>query len=318
MKRSPHFMHWGVWMLVMLLSVGFLLLGSGLDFSYVIPKRFIRLAAMVIAGVCVAYASVIFQTIAGNRILTPAIMGYEAIYLLFQALLILGLGTQSLIVLGRHGNVGLSIALMLGYSWLIHRWLLRDGRKDVYLLLLLGLVLSMVMATFTQFIQLKISPGEFSILQGFNYASFNKAQPAQVIYSGLLVMGVCLLVQRLLPALDVLALGRDQALSLGLDYLASVRVQLALIAVLVAVSTSLVGPTAFMGVFVANISYALAGTTRHRVTLPMASAVAIALFILAQYLVEQLFNYNTSVSILINLVCGLYFLGLMIRTRGTA
>lgn len=308
---------YGIWLLVLALALGFLLLGSGLDFSYVIPKRLTRLAAMVMAGVCIAYASVIFQTIAGNRILTPAIMGYEAIYLLFQALLILVLGTQSLL-LGRDGNVLLSIVLMLGYSWLIHRWLFRDGRNNVYLLLLIGLVLSMVMATFTQFIQLKISPGEFSIFQGFNYASFNKARPAQVIYSGVLVGAVCLVVHRTLPVLDVLALGRDQATSLGVDYLRSVSLQLALIAILVAVSTSLVGPTAFMGVFVANITYALARTHRHRVTLPMASASAIAIFIIAQYLVEQMFNYNTSVSILINLVCGVYFLALMVRTRGTA
>jgi iron complex transport system permease protein len=308
---------YGIWLLVLALALGFLLLGSGLNFSYVIPKRLTRLAAMVMAGVCIAYASVIFQTIAGNRILTPAIMGYEAIYLLFQALLILVLGTQSLL-LGRDGNVLLSIVLMLGYSWLIHRWLFRDGRNNVYLLLLIGLVLSMVMATFTQFIQLKISPGEFSIFQGFNYASFNKARPAQVIYSGVLVGAVCLVVHRTLPVLDVLALGRDQATSLGVDYLRSVSLQLALIAILVAVSTSLVGPTAFMGVFVANITYALARTHRHRVTLPMASAIAIAIFIIAQYLVEQMFNYNTSVSILINLVCGVYFLALMVRTRGTA
>ncbi|WP_339434592.1 iron chelate uptake ABC transporter family permease subunit [Pseudomonas orientalis] len=308
---------YGLWLLVLLLAVGFLLLGSGLDFDYVIPKRLTRLAAIGIAGVCIAYSSVIFQTIAGNRILTPAIMGYEAIYLLFQALLILLLGTQSLL-LGRDGNVLLSVLLMLGYSWLIHRWLLRNGSHNVYLLLLLGLVLSMVMGTFTQFIQLKISPGEFSIFQGFNYASFNKAQPGQVIYSGVLMAAVCFIAQRTLPVLDVLALGRDQAISLGVDYPRSVHQQLALIAILVAVSTSLVGPTAFMGVFVANIAYALAGTTRHRVTLPLGCAIAIGIFIIAQYLVEQWFNYNTSVSILINLVCGVYLLALMIRTRGTA
>ncbi|CRM11090.1 iron chelate uptake ABC transporter family permease subunit [Pseudomonas sp. 44 R 15] len=308
---------YGLWLLVLLLALGFLLLGSGLDFDYVIPKRLTRLAAIGIAGVCIAYSSVIFQTIAGNRILTPAIMGYEAIYLLFQALLILLLGTKSLL-LGRDGNVLLSVLLMLGYSWLIHRWLLRNGSHNVYLLLLLGLVLSMVMGTFTQFIQLKISPGEFSIFQGFNYASFNKAQPGQVIYSGVLVAAVCFIAQRTLPVLDVLALGRDQAISLGVDYPRSVHLQLALIAILVAVSTSLVGPTAFMGVFVANIAYALAGTTRHRVTLPLGCAIAIGIFIIAQYLVEQWLNYNTSVSILINLVCGVYLLALMIRTRGTA
>ncbi|MDH0627597.1 iron chelate uptake ABC transporter family permease subunit [Pseudomonas mosselii] len=305
------------WLLLPALALAFLLLGSGLDFSYVIPKRLVRLGAIVVAGVCIALSSVIFQTLAGNRVLTPAIMGYEGIYLLFQALLVLWLGTVSVALLGAQGNALLSIALMLGYSWLLQRWLLREGHGDVYRLLLLGLVLTMVLGTFTQFIQLKTSPGEFSILQSLGYTSFNRAQPTQVLYSGLLVAAVALLVARGTRVLDVLALGRDQAIALGLDHGRCLRLQMALIAVLVAVSTSLVGPTAFMGVFVANIAYALARSARHQVTLPLACAVAIGMFLLAQLLVEHLFNYRTSVSILVNLVCGAYFLALMVRTRGT-
>lgn len=305
------------WLLLPALALAFLLLGSGLDFSYVIPKRLVRLGAIVVAGVCIALSSVIFQTLAGNRVLTPAIMGYEGIYLLFQALLVLWLGTASAALLGAQGNALLSIALMLGYSWLLQRWLLREGHGDVYRLLLLGLVLTMVLGTFTQFIQLKTSPGEFSILQSLGYTSFNRAQPTQVLYSGLLVAAVALLVARGTRVLDVLALGRDQAIALGLDHGRCLRLQMALIAVLMAVSTSLVGPTAFMGVFVANIAYALARSARHQVTLPLACAVAIGMFLLAQLLVEHLFNYRTSVSILVNLVCGAYFLALMVRTRGT-
>ncbi|ATB68127.1 iron chelate uptake ABC transporter family permease subunit [Pseudomonas mosselii] len=305
------------WLLLPALALAFLLLGSGLDFSYVIPKRLVRLGAIIVAGVCIALSSVIFQTLAGNRVLTPAIMGYEGIYLLFQALLVLWLGTASVALLGAQGNALLSIALMLGYSWLLQRWLLREGRGDVYRLLLLGLVLTMVLGTFTQFIQLKTSPGEFSILQSLGYTSFNRAQPTQVLYSGLLVAAVALLVARGTRVLDVLALGRDQAIALGLDHGRCLSLQMALIAVLVAVSTSLVGPTAFMGVFVANIAYALARSARHQVTLPLACAVAIGMFLLAQLLVEHLFNYRTSVSILVNLVCGAYFLALMVRTRGT-
>lgn len=305
------------WLLLPALALAFLLLGSGLDFSYVIPKRLVRLGAIVVAGVCIALSSVIFQTLAGNRVLTPAIMGYEGINLLFQALLVLWLGTASVTLLGAQGNALLSIALMLGYSWLLQRWLLREGHGDVYRLLLLGLVLTMVLGTFTQFIQLKTSPGEFSILQSLGYTSFNRAQPTQVLYSGLLVAAVALLVARGTRVLDVLALGRDQAIALGLDHGRCLRLQMALIAVLVAVSTSLVGPTAFMGVFVANIAYALARSARHQVTLPLACAVAIGMFLLAQLLVEHLFNYRTSVSILVNLVCGAYFLALMVRTRGT-
>ncbi|PHV27415.1 iron ABC transporter permease [Janthinobacterium sp. BJB426] len=307
-----------LWLAVLVLAVAFLCIGANLDFDYVIPKRLSRLAAIAIGGVCVAVSSIVFQTIAGNRILTPAVMGYEAVYLLLQSLLILAMGMHSVVLLGQNGNFVVSISLMLAYSWAIHYWLFRDGKNNVYFLLLLGFVLTMVIGTFTQFIQLRISPGEFAILQGFSQASFNKAQPAQLLTSAVLAGAACMAVLKTLPALDVLALGREQAISLGIDYRRMVQLQLALIAVLVAVSTSLLGPTAFMGIFVANTTYALARTARHRVTLPLGCAIAIAIFLAAQLLVEHVFNYRTTVGILVNLVCGAYFLALMVRTRGTA
>jgi iron complex transport system permease protein len=303
---------------VLALAAAFVLVRSGLDFGYIIPKRLGRLAAMLIGGVCVAWSSITFQTLTGNRILTPAVMGYEAVYLLLQALLVLAMGAQSLAVLGSGGNFLLSVGLMLCYSWAIDRWLFRDGAGNVYFLLLVGLVLTMVIGTFTQFVQLRISPGEFSVLLGFSQASFNKATPGQLLVSAVLVAAACLAAARTLPTLDVLSLGRDQAISLGVDHRRAVRLHLALVSVLVAVSTSLLGPTAFMGIFVANTTYAVARSFRHATTLPTGCAIAIAIFILAQLAVEHVFNYGTTVGILINLVCGAWFLALMVRKRGNA
>lgn len=307
-----------VWIVVIALALAFLLFRSGFDFDYLIPKRLTRLLAMLIGGVCVAWSSITFQTLTGNRILTPAIMGYEAVYLLLQSLLVLVMGMQSLVLLGSNGNFAMSVLLMLGYSWAIHRWLFRNGRNNVYFLLLIGLVLTMLISTFNQFVQLKVSPGEFSVLLGFSQASFGKAEPGQLLVSAIVVAGVCLTALKTLPTLDVLPLGREQAISLGVDYQHTVRLHLALIAVLVAVSTSLLGPTAFMGIFVANTTYALARSFRHRTTLPTGCAIAIGIFILAQLAVEHVFNYRTTVGILVNLVCGAWFLALMARKRGTA
>lgn len=312
-----HSRYW-LWTLVIAAALIFIFFQSGFDFEYIIPKRLNRLAAIVIGGVCVAVSSIVFQTIAGNRILTPAVMGYEAVYLLLQSLLTLVLGGHGLIAIGRNESFFLSIILMLAYSWAVHRYFFKDGRRNVYFLLLLGLVLTMLFGTMIQFIQLKISPGDFGIVQGFIYASFNRAQPEQLAYAAVLVAGISIVLAKTLPSLDVLALGREQSLSLGLDYKRSVRLYLSLIAALVAVSTSLIGPTAFMGIFVANITYSMTKSTWHRLTLPAGCAVAVGIFIVAQLLVEHVFNYTTTVSILVNFVWGAYFLMLMVRTRGNA
>lgn len=62
---------WMIYLIVICLAVCFLFLNSGLDFDYVIPNRLLRLATIVIAGICVAFSSIVFQTLVGNRILTP-------------------------------------------------------------------------------------------------------------------------------------------------------------------------------------------------------------------------------------------------------
>lgn len=299
--------------MLVLLAALYVLPGSGLDLDYVIPRRLGKLAAMGIGGVAVAFSAIAFQTIAGNRILTPAIMGYEAVYLLWQSLLILVLGTASLGVMGENGNFLVSILVMLAWSLGLHRWLFRGGRNNVWFLLLVGLVLTMIINTFTQFVQLRISPGEFAVFQSFAQVSFDRVEPVRLIWSAGLVGLVTLVGWRSLPVLDVLALGREQATSLGVDHPRAVRFLLALISVLVAVSTSLIGPSAFMGIFVANLAWALAPQGRHRLLLPFGAAIAVAMFLIAQILVEQVFNYKTTVGILVNLICGAWFLALMLR-----
>lgn len=296
-----------------LLAALYVLPGSGLDMGYVIPRRLGKLAAMGVGGAAVAFSAIAFQTIAGNRILTPAIMGYEAVYLLWQSLLILALGTASLSVMGENGNFLVSILIMLAWSLALHRWLFRGGRNNVWFLLLVGLVLTMVISTFTQFVQLRISPGEFAVFQSFAQVSFDRVEPARLIWSAGFLGLVMLAGWRSLPVLDVLALGREQAISLGVDHRRAMRFLLALISVLVAVSTSLIGPSAFMGIFVANLTYALAPRGRHRALLPLGAAIAVAMFLMAQILVEQAFNYKTTVGILVNLACGAWFLALMLR-----
>lgn len=303
------------WILILLLATAFVLVRSNLDFNYLIPKRINRLFAMIIGGVCIAWSSITFQTLTGNRILTPAIMGYEAIYLLLQSLFILFLGPENLIVLGVTHNFMLSIAFMLAYSAVIDWLMFRHHRHNVNLLLLFGLVLTIVLTTLTQFIQFKVNPSEFSILLGFSQASFGRAQHVQLLISAIVVAAVCAVSFKTITDLDVLLLGKNQSISLGLNYRRTVRLHLGFVTALVAVSTSLVGPTAFMGVFIANMTYSFARSFKHAVALPMGCVLAIGLFIIAQFAVEHLFNYRTTVSILVNLLCGIWFLTQAMSTR---
>ncbi|AOA58102.1 iron chelate uptake ABC transporter family permease subunit [Acinetobacter larvae] len=303
--------------LLLLLCIGFVFYGAEGDWHYILSKRFLRLGAIAVAACCVACSAIIFQSLVGHRILTPAVMGYEAVYLLWQSLLLYVLGSAGLTLLGSLGQFVLGALLMLLYSLLLQRTVLARAQTDVYQLLLLGLVLSMVMLTISQFIQLKISPGEFTVFQGLSYASFNRVRPDTLLISTTVLLVILYFIRSGCAVLDVMALGREQALSLGVNHQGYLRFYMALLAVLVAISTSLIGPVAFMGIFIANIAYALAQRHRHALTLAFGCVVAMVIFLTAQLLVEHLFNYKTTVSILINLLCGIYFLGLMLYRRGS-
>jgi iron complex transport system permease protein len=305
----------GMPVLLIILAAYFVLAGSGFDTDFIIPRRISKLSAMIIAAISLAVSSIVFQTITGNRILTPAIMGYEAVYLFWQSLLVLLAGTASLTLLGNNGNFAASVTILLAYSAFLQRWLFRRGNNNVWLLLLAGFVLSMVISTFSQFVQLKTSPGEFAIFQSFAQLSFDNPDSQRLAWAtGLLVL-VLLIGWRSLTLLDVMSLGRDQSVSLGLDHAKEVRFLMALIAVLVAISTSLVGPSAFVGIFVANTAYALYPARKHKITLLLGGGIALGLFLIAQIMVEQVFNYKTTVGILVNLVCGIWFLALMLKQR---
>src|SRR5699024_2635465 len=71
------------------------------SFDYALPRRAMKVLAMILTGTAIAYATVIFQTITHNRILTPSIMGLDALYLLLQTLFIFFLGSTHFTVINQ-------------------------------------------------------------------------------------------------------------------------------------------------------------------------------------------------------------------------
>ncbi len=292
----------------------FMLYNTGPNLDYVIPKRAIRLATMVVVAFSIGYSAIIFQTITANRILTPSIMGYEAIFILFQTVLVFIYGDKTFQMVGNGANFFLSIALMMGYSLLMYFFLFKKGKKNIYFLLLIGLVLGTFLSTLSQFFQIIIDPNEFTVVEGFLFVSFNKMNTPLLTYASILLIGTAIFGYRYYKYLDVIALGRDHAISLGLNYNQLIQVYLLMISVLVSVSTALVGPITFIGILVTNLTYELFKTSKHKTLIPMCCLIAATFIIAAQILVEHLFNLSTTVSIIINFIGGIYFMYLVLKS----
>src|SRR5699024_4913903 len=217
--------------------------------------RFIKVAAIIVTGSAIAISTTIFMTITNNRILTPSVMGLDALYLLIQTVIIFLFGSGSLIMMNSHLNYMISIGLMILFSLLLFRILFRGEQQNIYILLLVGIILGTFLGSFTSFMQVLIDPNEFMVAQDRMFASINNVN-SDLLYISLLIFGLVILyLLRFFKYLDVLALGKDQAVNLGVPYDHVVKHLLVIVVILVSVATALVGPITFLGLIVVNLAY---------------------------------------------------------------
>src|SRR5699024_8524744 len=197
--------------LAILLVYMFTMVGS--RFDYVLPRRALKIAAMVLIACSVGYSAVVFQTITNNRILTPSIMGFESVYVLFQTLLVFLYGDASFQVIHSHKNFVFSVILMLGFALLLYYTIFRKDNINVYFLLLVGLILGTIFRSMTSFMQMIIDPNEFAIIQKSLFASFNNIHTELLGISAITLIITLLIGSRLLNVLDVVSLGKEHAIS---------------------------------------------------------------------------------------------------------
>lgn len=312
-SRRPLWVLVGIWGLVLVAAVAFLTIGANGAWDFVLPFRGTKLAALALVAYAVAVSTVLFQTVTDNRILTPSIMGFDTLYVLLQTGLAFTLGSATVAGLDHRLRFAVEVLLLVAFAGLLFRWLFTGARRSLHLLLLVGLILGVLFRSLSSFMQRLIDPNEFAVLQGSFFASFNAVDPTLLGVATALVAGASLLAWRLRSTFDVLLLGRPTATMLGVDHRRVVTLVLVVVAVLVAVSTALVGPVTFFGLLVAHLAYLLAGSHRHRYVLPAAVGVAVLCLVGGQTVLERLLGYDTTLSVVIELLGGLTFLTLLLR-----
>ena len=185
----------------------------------------------------------------------------------------------------------------------------------MYLLLLVGLLMGTLFRSFSSFIVMLIDPNEFLIIQSAMFASFDKINLNLLTISAVLLIASMLVGIKYFRQLDVLSLGRENAISLGVDYHKVIKANLLIISVMVAISTALVGPITFLGILVANLTYELVKSSKHSYMVLACCLLTAVTVVGGQYLVEHLFNMSTTISIIINFVGGVYFIYLLLKSN---
>lgn len=291
----------------------FMTLGAKGSWSFIIPFRGRKLLSLVIVAYAVAVSTVLFQTVTNNRILTPSIMGFDSLYVLIQTTLVSLFGIGALVSLNSHIQFTAEMAVMVAFACLLFSWLFIRQERSLHLLVLVGIVFGIFFRSLSTFMQRIMDPNAFNVLQDTFFASFSSIDTSHLLFSYGLVAIVTLIIIRSLPVYDVLTLGRDHAINLGISYRRTVMLTLVLVAILVALSTALVGPITFFGLLVASLAHALVGNSKHKYVIPAAALLAIVALVGGQTLLERVFAFDTALSIIIEFLGGIVFIYLVVR-----
>ncbi len=283
------------------------------NIGYILPRRILKVVAIILTGSAIAFSTTVFMTITNNRILTPSILGLDSLYLLLQTFIIFMFGSQSLVMMNSNINYFLSIGIMVLFSLALYRFLFRGENNNIYFLLLIGMILGTFFGSFTSFMQVLIDPNEFMVARDRMFASVNNVNESLVYLSlGLMVL-VTLYFSRFYKYLDVLALGKDEAINLGVPYDYVVKRLLIIVAILISIATALIGPITFLGLLVVNVTYEFLKTYRHFYLIIGSMLISIIALLGGQFIVEEVFTFRTTISVIINFVGGVYFIYLLLK-----
>lgn len=283
------------------------------NIRYILTHRMWIVLTMILVAFSAATSTLLFQTVTHNRILTPSIMGFESLFVLIQTIVIFFIDVQGIPYIGIMGKFIVESFLLILFSLLLYKGLFTKFKQNLHLVLLIGIILGTLFRSFANLLQRLMTPTEFAVLQSRIFATFTRADPILIIFSFIIAICIGLFLWRMRFQFDVLALGRDNAINLGVNYHQSVTIILLLVSILVAISTALVGPFTFFGLLIANLAYSISRSSQHRFLLPTAFLLGVIFLVGGQMFLEHVLNMVGAITVVIEFIGGSLFIFLLLK-----
>lgn len=305
--------------LVVLCAAAYMLYGVNFAnpklFQYSMKLRAPKLIVMLITAFAIGGASLVFQSIINNVIVTPCLLGMNSLYSLIHTAVVFVAGSAS--VLATNGNLAFAVdlALMAVTATIVYGYLFEKTHHNVLYILLIGTVLTSFFSSIQTTLTRIMDPNEYDSLLETLVASFENVN-SQVIAASILVLAaVIVALRKELAMLDVLTLGKDQAVNLGVDYDRCVRKLLLGVTLFIAVATAMVGPISFLGLIMANLARQLLKTYRHSQLIAGSTLFGMAILIGGELIVERIYHYAVPISVFVSVFGGVYFLYLLLTRK---
>ena len=285
-------------------------------FRYVLSLRIPTLIVMLISAFAIGTASIIFQSIINNRIVTPCLLGMNAMYTLVHTAIVFVVGSTSVIAANSNISFAVDLIVMGVTATFIYSYMFRKTGNNVLYVLLIGTVLSSFFGSVQSTMIRVMDPNEYDALLTTLVADFNNVNSEVIAFSLTLLTALAVFLRKDLKLLDVITLGKDQAINLGVDYDRTVRRLLLGVVLCIAVATAMVGPISFLGLIIANLARQLLKTHKHSHLIVGSALMGMLAIIAGQLISQHLFSYNVPISTFITIGGGIYFLYLLLFRKG--
>lgn len=280
---------------------------------YAMKLRIPKVIAMIITAFAIGAATIIFQSVINNTIVTPCLLGMNALYTLIHTSVVFVLGSGSILFTNDNLSFLVDLVLMGIIATVVYSWLFKMTGHNVLYVLLVGTVLTSFFSSIQSTLTRVMDPNEYDTLLTSLVASFSNINSGIIIFSVIILALIGVIFRKELALLDVITLGKEQAINLGVDYDRCIRRLLLAITLCIAVATAMVGPISFLGLIIANISRQLLKTYRHTQLIAGAALMGVIALIGGQFIVERVFVYSIPISVFITVAGGIYFLYLILK-----
>ena len=282
---------------------------------YSMKIRTPKLVVMLITAFAIGGASIVFQSIINNTIVTPCLLGMNSLYTLIHTAVVFFAGSGSLLARNANLSFAADVILMGIVATIIYSYLFQKTNHNVLYVLLIGTVLSSFFSSIQTTLTRVMDPNEYDSLLSTLVADFENINSEIIVFALVLLAGLIFVLRRDLALLDVLTLGKHQAINLGVDYDRSIRRLLLGVTLCIAVATAMVGPISFLGLIIANLSRQLLRTYRHSQLILGSVFFGMIVLVAGQLIVEHVYSYAIPISVFITVGGGLYFLYLLLTRK---
>ncbi len=284
-------------------------------FAYSMKIRTPKLIAMLITAFAIGGASIVFQSIINNTIVTPCLLGMNSLYTLVHTAVVFFAGSGSILAVNANVSFAMDLLLMGVTATVIYSYMFKKTKHNILYVLLIGTVLSSFFSSIQSSLLRVMDPNEYDSLLATLVASFSNINTEIIVFSLIVLALVIFVLRRDLALLNVITLGKAQAINLGVDYDRTIRRLLLGVTLCIAVATAMVGPISFLGLIIANLSRQLLRTYRHSQLILGSVLFGMVVLVAGQLIVEQVFVYSVPVSVFITIGGGIYFLYLLLANR---